>query len=190
LEKLIAERDRYRQRTIETRRAAAGAALIAVVDFIEAFEKFKAEGLAEPLEELSEALYDMFNGKSHPLLLVASPSHRPPEPLATTRLKVRAAGCMELLMRSGKSRDEAGRIVARRLTDVGATKPGRGDKSAITAGTVKEWRDQLTGPDDPENPSFARQRFRQLIKSAELLKTERGIEFGTQASNLLAGPWP
>jgi hypothetical protein len=126
------------------RLAGAFSALVAAVEFINSFDQFRSERLAQPFVILSHAVMDVLSGTQSDLFHVARSSNRPPLQQEMLHGRMMAAVCMEMFMKAGMSRKDAADKVSRKLALISSRdllSPGR----PITGAKVAHWRDKLSG---------------------------------------------
>jgi hypothetical protein len=151
--------------TSEENRIAALLALKAVYDFL------RSVGLkSSALRNLSMALQDIHRGQS-PSLFKPSIQHRPNESAQLFILKAVAAAAVQLLMDSGKTKEEAAAIVATRLDLAGFRLSG---SKLASPRTIAGWRERFSGYSAEEGADAykfalqeARARFPTPAKQAE-----------------------
>ena len=146
IDKLTAELDRARQHAVAPNsrdggRFASIVALSAVLDCIKELPGIEKERLHYVLANLKYALLDLEEGKNPSMFQVRREGKR--GTTAVEAVKAHAAAAMELLMRSGESRDVAAAKVGRELEKRGYRYPGkRTDTKGINAKQVERWRDE------------------------------------------------
>ncbi len=149
----------------EGHRIATLLALAPIYDFL------KSVGVqSRALRHLSMALQDVDRGQA-PAIFQPSIQHRPKEAAKQFILKAAAAAAAQLLMDSGKTKKEAGAIVAMKLDVAGFRLSGA---KLVRAGTINRWRDKFSGSSDEEGADAynialkeARARFPKPDQQAE-----------------------
>ena len=153
--------------TPEQKRIAALLALRAVYHFLKSVDL-----KSSALRNLSMALQDIDRGQA-PALFQPVRQHRPNEPAKLFILKAVAAAAVQLLLDSGKSKEDAGAMVAKKLDVAGFRLSGTNPKP-VNAATVNRWRDRFSGHSDEEGADAyhtaleeARSRFSTPEEQAE-----------------------
>jgi hypothetical protein len=109
--------------------------------------------LAAPLMALGSALIDVEKGIKNPILYPEASNGSRSRASMKKHLITVASVCLEVLFESGDTLDEAATMVARRV----ANWRGLGDQT-ITAGTMRNWRDQQHALPADERKSFDRMK--------------------------------
>jgi hypothetical protein len=124
-------------------RKGASTALAATWMFTVLFEGARAESLQVPILYLQDALDSLEKGRVLPILKQkrAPRGGRAPSSEVRAHLRGYAAGTVQRLMKTGLSRQDAFRAVAKRLSQLGV-RPERG-AGKFTADTVRHWYDEV-----------------------------------------------
>jgi hypothetical protein len=121
----------------EDGRLGAFTALGAIWRFIVLFKAPHDQGLQVPVIRLQDALASLERNLVEPMLKPRPRRGRAPSSHAYATLRGNSAGTAELLFRTGLDRQQAHRIVANQLKEIGV-QPERGS-GKVTADTVRHW---------------------------------------------------
>lgn len=118
--------------------------LVEVKHFIEQDTSVAQYGITEPLGAIAAALRDVKQGVPPRLFEEHPPQNKTKykDPTATMTVSACAAACMEILMRHKFGLVDSSQFVVAELSKVNITHKHEG--GAITADTVKRWRERMT----------------------------------------------
>jgi hypothetical protein len=127
----------------EDGRLGAFTALGAMWRFIMLFKAPHAEALQVPIIRLQDALAMLENNLVMPMLKPRPRPGRAPSSHAHATLRGNAAGTVQLLWKTGLDRQQACRVVANQLKELGVrSERGSGN---VTANTVRHWCEEVAG---------------------------------------------
>lgn len=133
------------------RRGACVAALAAVEDLVRAIDRGDTS-LREPILWLMSGLADVENGRTDPLFTPERKS-KPPLPILAQMLRGHVAAVQEMLVKTGKTPDEAARRTFQ-LLGAAATRriASQQARDGVSWTTVRRWREAMATPASSNSP--------------------------------------
>lgn len=149
------EEERRRKLGASEERLAAALSLGAVCDLVHDLGWSDA-GLDAHLLRLLDALRNLEDGTPSAMLAPAKPNGKPPVPDTIMGVRGRMAAVQDLLMKAGRSEEEAATFVLRAVgRDFVDRLRWHDHKGAVGWKTVKRWRDAVTGSRaEPGSPAW------------------------------------
>jgi hypothetical protein len=134
-------RERFEKEGDDGRQGAC-TALSAFWQFITLFKKPLEETLHVPILRLHDALAGLDEGRTEPIVKAVRRRGGAPSSHAYDSIKGHAVATVQLLQLTGLTRDDARRVVARQLSNLGV-RPERGS-GPVTATTLRNWGDKIS----------------------------------------------
>ena len=112
-----------------------------IIEFLNASDEVRRDGLADPLLHLSVALSDLDDGIPSPVFHIERRVGRKPDSLVRIEVRAFSVFTVDSLMSAGLLLDKATKLVAKTLRKCGIERHGKaGDIKAIT---IKKWREDI-----------------------------------------------